>query len=392
MHSFQPMPGGLGAELVVAAQRARRPRINILVMGALWDWNASHVIATGIGASEETIVYLARKLAVGRAHPAVYGPVPTDRYLLDEEASEGVCYWSHAHLGAMEKDATTVVSRAPAWGRQTLDHNGHYGKRILWLQDAVYPDLTDEVAASYSKVVVLSEWHKQAMHDRHGVALPRMAVIPNFLLREHFEGPAPERRRHHFVYAASPDRGLLTLLQMWPKILSAWPDATLDIFYGWAGCMKLGLTQPAWRPGFRAIRKGFEELRWQKGVTDRGRVNHEQIAREMRSAGFWAYFTNFEETYCANGLKARAAGCTVVTHPIAALAESAAGPYSRLIPAWDEKNEPFEAYAERCVGVVLETDLTDAQREEQAQQAIEAGCLDAVFPKWLDVLGGPWWK
>lgn len=393
MKSFQPNPGGVGAELVASARwdgfvyhRGGGKDVKFLVQAALWDWNASHVINTGIGASEETIVYLSRLLADSRK-VQVYGPVPTDRFVLDEETRDGVSYWSHAHLREGLRDGTVVVSRSPSWGAEMLKQAKHSGRKILWLQDATYPDLSDEIASKYDKIVVLSQWHKNAMHDRHGVSYDRMIDIPNFLLADQFTSGKVERRPHHFVYAASPDRGLIFLLQMWPRILEAWPDATLDIFYGWTGVIKLGLGQPQWRPMYRATREEYEKLRWQKGVCDRGRVNHAQIAYEMRSAGYWAYPSLFEETGCLNAIKARAAGCTVVAHPLAALAETAACPTAKMIPQWDVKNgEAFENYAERFVGAVIDTQLTDTEREAQAAEAIEKYRLENVAKKWEEIL------
>jgi len=177
----------------------------------------------------------------------------------------------------------------------------------LWLQDAWYPDLTPEIAARYERIVCVSEWHRRAMHERHGTPLEKIDVIHNFILPEHFQtGDPPERKRDHFIYASSPDRGLIRLLEVWPRILERRPGATLDIFYGWRGAARLSTGSPEWTQRYEGHRRRFEELRHQTGVTFRGMVDHRTIAREYLRAGVWFYPTDFEETCCTAAIKARA--------------------------------------------------------------------------------------
>lgn len=270
----------------------RNPPVNFFVPSALWEWNATHVVGTGIGASEETIVYLARELARdGLSKISVYGPVPTDLPNASEEVHEGVAYWTREKANRAEP-GTLIVSRSPAAGR-LVDPKGKQD-RILWLQDTVYPDLNEDTARDYRRIVTLTEWHKWLIGEQVGTEKDRIEVIPNFLLPEHFRGEgAPERQPHHFIYASSPDRGLVRLLKIWPRIRKAFPDATLDIFYGWEGSMKLGLGTPAWTKLFRKVRTEYMALRWQPGVTERGRVNHEVLAREFQRSSAWLYPTHF---------------------------------------------------------------------------------------------------
>jgi hypothetical protein len=161
------------------------------------------------------------------------------------------------------------------------------------------------------------------MHKNHNVPLEKMTVINNFLLVDHFKKKIT-REPHRFIYASSPDRGLITLLKMWPKILARWSDAKLGIFYGWDGCMKLGGgADAAWNERYRALRLQYNKLRWQPGIEEYGRVNHERIAEEYMRASVWAYPTDFAETFCSSAIKARAGGCVPVCTPYAALTESA---------------------------------------------------------------------
>jgi glycosyltransferase involved in cell wall biosynthesis len=390
--------GVSGATLqLVAERRHHRPvsAVNFFVPSALWEWNASKVVATGMGASEETIVYLARRLSAGGEDVSVYGPVPEDLPCVSEEVHAGVGYFTRAKVGAAAP-GTLIVSRSPSAGRM-VDPNAIHD-RILWLQDTIYPDLNEGTARDYRKIVALTEWHRNLIGEQVGKEKHRLEIIPNFLLKDHFkqEG-APPREPHHFVYASSPDRGLIRLLKIWPRIREALPDATLDIFYGWEGCMKLGSgNSPSWTKHYRKVRTEFLALQWQAGVASRGRVNHEQLAREFQRASAWLYPTAFAETGCLTAAKARAAGCVPVTTPYAGLAETGDCPETVWVDmpgvgiVEDPTGNPaaFEAYAARFVeGVVRAVETSEAARSRMSEEAIAKFDLEAVLPHWIEVIG-----
>lgn len=358
-------------------QYRKRP-ITFVVAGALWEWNASEVLANGIGASEETIVYLARKLAA-EGHPVeVYGPIPR-KFRDEEEVHSGVKYWPREQLRKIRTDSLVIVSRAPGYGTQLDKIVGTRLDKVLWLQDTIYDDLNAQVAAQYEKIVVLTEWHKQLTHQAMGVPLDKMDVIGNFLLPEHFRTDgAPVREPHHFIYCSSPDRGLVNLLRMWPEFLRRWPDATLDVFYGWKGAMKLGSgTSSGWAEAYREQRQQFMQLRYQQGVYERGMVNHQTIAREMQRASVWTYPTTFDETFCSNAIKARAAGCIPVTTQRAGLAETAACAETFFVEATPGD---FGGWTKRFVDAVERaTETSSRSRKQLASEAQRRYSLDAVY-------------
>ncbi len=370
--------------------------INFFVPSALWDWNASKVIETGMGASEETVVYLARRLATEDldARVTVYGPVPEDLPCVSEEVRDGVAYFTRAKVADAEP-GTLIVSRSPASGR-LVDPQG-YQDRILWLQDTVYPDLNADTARDYRAIVTLSKWHKEVIAEQVKGEEHRLTVIPNFILAEHFKLPGPERLPHHFIYASSPDRGLIRLLKLWPKIRAAIPDATLDIFYGWEGCMKLGTgNTPDWTRHYRKVRTEFNVLQYQEGVTSRGRVNHETLAHEFQKASAWLYPTAFAEAGCLTAVKARAAGCIPVTTAYAALCETAACDQTRYVdmPGVGVLEDPtgeakaLEEYSTRFVeSVVKAAEIAEAPRRLMSQEAIDAYELSVILPLWLELIG-----
>ena len=377
----------------------RRP-VTFAVPSALWDWNATEVEKTGIGASEETIVYLGRRLAENpNLSVNVFGPVPQAANA-SEEVRSAVGYWTRHKMDRIDHRGPVIVSRSPGFGRLLDAAAGKKLDKILWLQDTYYRDLSPDTAQDYRKIVTLTDWHKELIAESVKEEAKRLTVIPNFLLAEHFrkEG-APPREPHHFVYASSPDRGLVRLLRIWPRILAKWPDATLDIFYGWEGCMALGASAGQdWTKRYREARTEFMGLRYQPGVTDRGRVNHETLAREFQRASAWLYPTAFAETGCLTAAKVRAAGCVPVTTRYAGLAETGECPQTAWVsmPGVGRFEDPtstpeaFERYAEAfLLGVEGAVCVGTGERAEMAEAAIEAFEIGTVLRRWKDVLELP---
>lgn len=366
--------------------------IVFVVPAALWEWNASHVIQTGIGMSEESIVYLARELAKDSAQRVmVYGPVPS------EEVNDGVQYWPLEKLRYVPANAKVVISRSPGFLKQLEAVTGNkYNDAVLWLQDAGYPDLNAETAALYKDIVILTQWHADVMHAA-GVPQEKMTLINNFLLSEHFTQNGEvfrqkdwaqlfeiPRRPFHFIYASSPDRGLVTLLRLWPAVLKEYPEATLSIFYGWEGCMKLSAQNQSWGAIYKKLRSDYEKVRYQKGVVERGRVNHHHLAAEYMLSSVFSYPTSFAETGCCSVAKAMASGAVPVTTPYAGLAETGASPWTQWI-----EPKPNDDYQERFMaGVKYAIELPHSERVKMAQYSINKFELRTyALPLWKKILG-----
>lgn len=128
-------------------------------------------------------------------------------------------------------------------------------------------------------------------------------------------------KHHKLFYGSSYDRGLQHLLELWPQVKEKFPDATLDIAYGWDIFDKVSFNNP-------------ERVKWkemmlklinQNGITDHGRIGKEELKKLRKSCGILAYPSHFTEIFCITAAECQADGLVPVTTDLAALKETVVG-------------------------------------------------------------------
>jgi hypothetical protein len=105
---------------------------------------------------------------------------------------------------------------------------------------------------------------------------------------------------------------------MWPKIIKTYPDATLDIFYGWNNFDALCANNPErmqWK-------QKMVELLKQEGITEHGRVGKKELSEYYEKCGILAYPSHFYEIFCISVVESQSHGCVPVTTNIGALSET----------------------------------------------------------------------
>lgn len=161
----------------------------------------------------------------------------------------------------------------------------------------------------------------------------RLDIVPNGLPDAAFTtATINERVSMRFVYASAPNRGLQDVLEVvWPVIHTAYPMATLEVFYGLSTRheamlrLMLGNHPPpvpsSFRPSMTAEANPFDQwiaylrhlMQTTPGVVYHGSVAQSVLTSTLQTAAFLLYPTAFPETGCITVLRAMAAGCIPIT-------------------------------------------------------------------------------
>jgi glycosyltransferase involved in cell wall biosynthesis len=264
----------------------------------------------------------------------------------------GVPYRNHRFYPTHIPCDVLISSRTPSILAMDIPAKQKY----LWAHDVGYGDqYLPELEEKIQGVFLESEFHKEVWLKHYPwskkLYVVGCGISGNF---------APEMKKDtskvKFVWASSPVRGLDRMLNLWPEILKEFPEATLDLFFGWEW-FDLAHGELTW-PGLKQnITAAIESL---PNLTYHGRVAHEEVVNFLRDeATVWLYPPNaFEEVYCALAVEAQAAGVLCFYRENGALPEVIA---DRGIPiAMDADNTSIVQCLREHMG-------NDALREKAAE-------------------------
>jgi len=189
------------------------------------------------------------------------------------------------------------------------------------------------------------------------------------------------KRKYSVGWFSSYDRGLDTLLNLWPIILEAVPDVTLDVAYGWNIYDQFHKKNPEkmkWK--WQMIRK-FNEF----NVKEHGRLSHEELAKLMKTTQVLAYPTSFPEIDCITVKKAQAAGMDVITSGYAALQDSVWSKDEEDIVNIDQKPEKLQEFAQRVIDALLNP-LPEEEQKYLHDETIRRYDWKVIAGKWDEAL------
>lgn len=273
----------------------------------------------GIGGSEEAVIHISKELTNLGWEVTVYGdPEKPQDY-------DGVHYRGYYEFNPRDEFNVLI-----GW-RNVGFYNNEWSakKKYLWLHDVQNPmEYTKERVGNVDKIFVLSEAHKATLindWNKEWLTDDKFLLTGNGIDVKEIESIEKEMKEagefkdgKRIIWTSSYDRGLEHLLNMWPDVIKAVPNAKLDIFYGWNLFDKVNYNNPE-RQAWKAK---VGKLMGQKGITHHGRVGQDEILRNTFRAGLWAYPTHFYEISCITAMKCQALGAIPVVTDYAALKET----------------------------------------------------------------------
>ena len=279
-------------------------------------WTPDSLRDGGIGGAETAVIRVAEELAKQGMRVTVYAEC--------EGVWNGVRY-AHSKDFRPQQCELFVSWRSIGPAPVMKDLATH---RWVWAHDVHAGEMTADQLEGVT-IVALTEWHKTFLEERYPGA--SIVVCGNGIDPERFDQRVA-RVPHRLIYAQSPDRGLDLVLGLFPKIKAKYPDATLDVFYGFDMARKR-------YPDYIA---DIEKAAKQDGVTLHGRVGQDQLATEYQQSDVMLYpavmpdGSPFSETYCISVVEALAAGCFPITADHGALRETNNGGAFFQPPTYDK--------------------------------------------------------
>jgi glycosyltransferase involved in cell wall biosynthesis len=351
-------------------------------------WDPSNC-EKGLPGSEECAVYGSQELANRGHQVTVYmNPPPNSAWTVSTSNPR----WVHIDTWDDSKEQYDLVLM---WRRFDVDTGRKRGKIVFFYPHdsppSVPPGARLPPFPRFDGLCILSEHHRRQFNIWPGFNTLPYVISGNGVVPDHFTGTVENEiikptctNPYSMGYFSNYARGLIVMMLIWPEIRSKFPEATLDIYYGretWG-------TMP--EKDFNFVIEKINQYK-DAGVTERGKIGHLELAKEMQRISIWVYPCSWpiglQETFCITAVKAQMAGCIPVTTRIAALNETV-HPEAPSVP--DLKMLPdIIKYKEKLLETlqwIQDSDPKIIQEErrkyiEYSQQFKWSNCVD----KWLQL-------
>jgi len=316
-----------------------KPLLGFVADGGFAPWTGSDILNKGVGGSETYIIEMARYI-----QKQGFFKVIVFCNCVSHTIFEGVEYIPIVNYPPFIKNVefhTCVISRFSEYLPAAI-----YGKAenvYLVLHDLTPSGNVIPVHDKLKKIFCLSEWHVEyflnifpqfkdiTMPFYYGIdetfgkytfekyTFEKSVAKPVEDLAQPVEDLAQPFKKieNKFIYSSFPNRGLLQLLQMWPRIVEKFPNASLHIYSDvngkWVNNVAGELMQQ--------IRDLLKETENNKtlNIFYNGWVKKAELAEAWKSSQYWFYPCTFMETFCLTAVEAALSKTLAITNGLAAL-------------------------------------------------------------------------
>ena len=291
--------------------------------GGFEPWTGSNILHKGVGGSETYIIEMARYIQANNLFKTiVFCNTPNKK----DEIFENTLY---THIDNYYEFINTtcvhtcVISRFSEYLPVT---NKSFVENIyLMLHDLSASGNVISLNSKLKNIFCLTEWHCSYFTNM----FPNLKDITvpfnngtSFKFDENVN-----KIPFKFIYSSFPDRGLLPLLEMWPKIHSKEPKATLHIYCNldkqWINSLDHDKIDKI-NSLIEIYTNDSAIDDYNIGIFNHGWVSKQELEKSWQSSDFWFYPCTFKETFCITALEAAITKTFVITNGLAGLENTVA--------------------------------------------------------------------
>jgi predicted O-methyltransferase YrrM len=283
--------------------------------GGFNNWSGSSILTIGVGGSETYIIEHARYIQQSGSFD-----VFVFCNCLEEENFEGVIYKPLSQYYSFIKQNyihTCIVSRFSEYLPATF--KGWTENVYFVIHDLTPSGIVIPLDKKLKKIFCLTEWHveyfTQFFPSLKNITVPfyygidfKKFKTENIVLKQQYK----------FIYSSFPNRGLLPLLLMWPKIYEYQPLASLHIYCDIDGKWVNDLHGET-MVQIKKLIADYSVKENGMNIYYYGWVNKQVLAQSWLTADIWFYPCTFMETFCLTALEAALTKTLVITNNLAAL-------------------------------------------------------------------------
>lgn len=305
-----------GPKIPTIRKITEKPLFCFVADGGFEPWTGSTILTTGVGGSETYIIEMARWIQqMGKFNVIVFCNTPNGESETFEEVEYKNLKYYYEFINTNYVH-TCIVSRFSEYLPVTF--KGWCENVYLVVHDLTTSGIVIPIDKKLKNIFCLTEWHvdyfTQIFPLLKNITVPFYYGLNNNFKKTNTDAKIP----YKFIYSSFPNRGLLILLQMWPKIYNHQPLASLHIYCDING---------KWVNNYASeqmieIRKLLDEYkRYDNNLNIHyyGWVSKNELAEAWKTSDIWFYPCTFMETFCLTALEAASSKTFIITNDLAGL-------------------------------------------------------------------------
>lgn len=334
--------------------KPEKPYFCFLADGGFNKWSGSTILKQGVGGSETYIIELARYIQrSGKYNVVVFCNCENKENFEGVEYRHILEYFDFIREVSVEHCIISRYSEYIPFTVKSNVENVYFVAHDLTPTGLVFP-----LDNKLRKVFCLSEWHVE--HFNEVIPQLKHLTVPFYygIDKELFDNNNTRKKPYKFIYSSFPHRGLLALLQLWPRIIKKYPSASLyihcDIEGKWVNenaTEHMKLLKEILYDMLKNIKYNIYYMGW---------TSKEKLAQSWKTADVWLYPCIFRETFCLTALEAAISKTLVVTNDLAAL-KNTVGDRGVVIPMEGELIS--EKWYDKCLNTMFDV-LDNREKRE----------------------------
>jgi len=337
-------------------------------------WNYSGMARGALGGSEKAVAYLSFELLKLGYTVYVSGDVqPEEIAIANTNYHYRLKYVTLPDLPELLRTTafhTIICSRYVSF-LELYGANTAWHQFYIWAHDThLLPygcalsdtAIVEKWSARIDGCVCQTRWHADEYARRYPTLQSKIRVINNGIDAALFPalGSLGKKVQNRFIYTSRTERGLSRILDLWPDIIAAMPDATLVIStYVAFPCNDDERRIQARIAHLNQINNGDGV----QCIRHLGQLSPSQLYAEMGVAEYWLYPTDWPETSCITAMEMLMSGVICLYYPVAGLTDTMGGCGIQVAPGTEvetlcritsdetqqaKQREQGRAYAEGC--------------------------------------------
>jgi hypothetical protein len=294
-----------------------KPIFCFVADGGFKPWSGSDIKINGVGGSETYIIEMAKHIQKsGIFQTYVFCNTPDNQ----EEIFENTIYKplsSYYEFVNTTHIQHCMISRFSEY--LPVSFKGWVENVYFVIHDLTASGNVITINNKLKQIFCLTEWHVEYFISFYPEL--KHLIVPFYYgcaFTENTNINLKNKIPHSFIYSSFPNRGLLELLQMWPKIYNYEPKATLHIYSDvdnkWSNNV-----EPEKMNKIKKLLTEYKNKENGLGINYYGWVNKNILKKAWEKTDIWFYPCTFIETFCLTALEAACTKSFVITNDLAAL-------------------------------------------------------------------------